>query len=81
LEVDADTEPSGTDAATLRERDRETAINARVSPAHRLQIIGALQSHGEGVAVTGDGANAGPDSPPPRVCLSETPVSRRARLR
>ncbi|WP_293781684.1 HAD-IC family P-type ATPase [uncultured Aeromicrobium sp.] len=59
------------DALTGRDLDRlddeelaaavtATDVFARVQPDHKLRIVKALQSHGEIVAVTGDGVNDAP---------------------
>jgi magnesium-transporting ATPase (P-type) len=44
----------------LRERVKTVQVFARVSPDHKYRIVEALRSHGEVVAVTGDGVNDGP---------------------
>ena len=54
LELDA------LDDAALQDTVATTAIYARVSAEHKLQIVRALQGLGEVVAMTGDGVNDAP---------------------
>jgi Ca2+-transporting ATPase len=59
-EVVTGMELSKMDSITLRDKVKTVSVFARVSPEHKLNIIQALQDHGEVVAMTGDGVNDAP---------------------
>ncbi|HYB90874.1 MAG TPA: HAD-IC family P-type ATPase, partial [Candidatus Binataceae bacterium] len=60
LEILDSTHLANIDPAVLKALSEKVQIFARVSPAHKLQIVQALQSAGRVVAMTGDGINDGP---------------------
>jgi magnesium-transporting ATPase (P-type) len=48
------------DEASFRRIAKEVDVFARVSPEHKLRLVEAIQSHGQVVAMTGDGVNDAP---------------------
>ncbi len=60
LEILDSTHLDTMDQETIKALVQRVHIFARVSPAHKLQIVQALQSAGRVVAMTGDGINDGP---------------------
>jgi Ca2+-transporting ATPase len=60
LEILDSTHLADMDKEVLRALAARVHVYARVSPAHKLQIVRALQESGKVVAMTGDGINDGP---------------------
>jgi Ca2+-transporting ATPase len=60
LEIFDSTEFRAVDPETLQALAQKVNVYSRVSPAHKLKIVQALQSAGKTVAMTGDGINDGP---------------------
>ncbi len=60
LEILDSTHLDTMDAETLQALAQRVHVFARVSPAHKLQIVQALQRAGRVVGMTGDGINDGP---------------------
>jgi Ca2+-transporting ATPase len=60
LDILDSTELQRVDPAVLSALAQKVDVFSRVSPAHKLQIVQALQHAGKVVAMTGDGINDGP---------------------
>jgi Ca2+-transporting ATPase len=57
------------DDRMLRERVASISIFARTSPKHKMRIVGALQSRGAVVGMTGDGGTIRSESSPIEQCF------------
>ena len=60
IEILESTSLTDIDSEALKGLAQRVHVFARVSPAHKLQIVHALQDAGKIVAMTGDGINDGP---------------------
>jgi Ca2+-transporting ATPase len=60
LEILDSTHLTNIDPEVIKALAQKVQVFARVSPAHKLQIVQALQQAGRVVAMTGDGVNDGP---------------------
>jgi P-type Ca2+ transporter type 2C len=60
LEILDSTHLANLDPELMKALAEKVHVFARVSPAHKLQIVQALQRAGKVVAMTGDGINDGP---------------------
>jgi len=60
IEILDSTNLTNIDLEALKALSQRVHVFARVSPAHKLQIVQALQDAGRIVAMTGDGINDGP---------------------
>lgn len=60
LEILDSTHLANLDPEVMKALAQKVQVFARVSPAHKLQIVQALQQAGRVVAMTGDGVNDGP---------------------
>ncbi len=60
LEILDSAELTSLDSEVLQAIAKHVFVYSRVSPAHKLKIVQAIQANGKTVAMTGDGINDGP---------------------